>query len=112
MDIGDIGLLVCAALYALTCIVLFAFATREEKTPTERIIAKKILPEYFEEVIKGNKRFEIRKDEDNIKAGDIVILKEWNGTEYTGREVNYRVTYVFRDVPEYGLQERYCIFCW
>lgn len=37
----------------------------------ERIVEKKIMPEFFDEVIKGNKKIEIRKDEDSIKTGDV-----------------------------------------
>lgn len=37
----------------------------------------KILPQYFEEVLKGNKTFEIRKNDRDFKIRDILILKEW-----------------------------------
>lgn len=76
-----------------------------------RKISKKILPQYFKEVLEGTKTFEIRKDEDNIKPGDWVTLKEWDG-EYTGRVFMAQVSYVLRNVPEYGLKDGYCIFCW
>ena len=46
---------------------------------------------------------EIRKDEDDIQAGDILTLREWNGSQYTGRVANMLVKYVLRDVPQYGL---------
>ncbi|EGO5031448.1 MULTISPECIES: DUF3850 domain-containing protein [Bacteria] len=42
-----------------------------EKEPT--IHELKILPEYFEAVVSGNKRFEIRKNDRNYKNGNIVI---------------------------------------
>lgn len=80
-----------------------------------KIVTKKILPEYFELVKSGRKTFEIRKDEDCIEAGDTLILKEvnqTNPTEYTGRYVKVKVTYVLRNVPEYGLAENHCIICW
>lgn len=35
-----------------------------------KIIEKKILPEYFNEVIHDSKKFEIRKDEDDLQIGD------------------------------------------
>ena len=75
------------------------------------IIRKKILPEYFEVVQENRKKFELRKDEDNIQVGDELILEEWNG-EYTGRYTNRKVTYVLRNVPEYGLNDGYCIIGW
>lgn len=75
-------------------------------------IEKKILPEYYNAVISGSKTFELRKDEDNIQAGDFIVLKEWDGKRYTGRQTWRRAKYVLRDVPEYGLCLGYCIVGW
>lgn len=75
-------------------------------------INKKILPEYFNAVIEGRKNFEIRKDEDNIQEGDAIVLKEWDGKQYTGRETGRNVTFVLRNCPEYGLKNGYCIIGW
>ena len=75
-------------------------------------VEKKILPKYFKEVYAGNKRFELRKDEDNIQVGDRLWLREWNGKRYTGNGYITTVTYVLRNVPEYGLAEGYCIIGW
>ena len=75
-------------------------------------VIKKILPEYFGAVISGVKNFEIRKDEDDLQVGDVLILQEWNGRDYSGRCVSRRITYVLRNVPEYGLKEGYCIVGW
>ena len=73
-------------------------------------IEKKILPKYFEEVINGKKTFELRKDEDNILPGDILILHEWSSDKgYSGRKAIMHVSYVLRNCPEYGLAEGYCI---
>lgn len=76
-----------------------------------KTVNKKILPEYFSEVLKGTKTFELRKDEDEIQVGDIIVLNEWNG-DFTGRKISKKVTYVLRDKPLYGLQEGYCIAYW
>lgn len=73
---------------------------------------KKILPKYFDAVIHDKKKFEIRKDEDDLRIGDAVILKEWNGEKYTGREVGRNIVYILRDAPEYGLMPGYVIFGW
>ena len=70
---------------------------------------KKLLTEYFEDVVLNRKTFELRKDEDNIQAGDVLILMEWDGKDYTGRTVYTDVTYVLRDVPQYGLMDGHCI---
>lgn len=76
-----------------------------------KVVTKKILPKYFIEVQAGRKNFELRKDEDDIQAGDILVLNEFNPANgnSTGRSIKRRVTYVLRNVPGYGLQEGYCI---
>lgn len=77
-----------------------------------KIVEKKILPKHFDEVIHDRKRFEIRKDEDDLQIGDAVILEEWDGEKYTGRRVGRNIVYILRDVPEYGLMTGYVIFGW
>lgn len=72
----------------------------------------KILPEYFSEVKKGTKRFELRKNDRDFKVGDSVMLNEWTGGKYTGRCSFHIISYVLKDCPEYGLKDGYCIFGW
>lgn len=83
--------------------------TWKDENPDFQIVEKKILPQYFRDVSNGRKGFELRKDEDKIKAGDILLLREhsWNG--YTGNCKAIRVKYVLRDVEKFGLKEGYCI---
>jgi len=52
-------------------------------------IKKKILPEYFELVKSGKKKFELRLVDFDIKEGDILVLEEWNPKtkKYTGRKI-------------------------
>lgn len=71
-------------------------------------VEKKIRHEFFTEVLANMKTFELRKDEDDIQAGDVLILKEWVG-HYTGATVEKEVTYVLRDAEQYGLKKGYCI---
>ena len=87
-------------------------AESKDLAPTGAVIEKKILPTFFDAVMSGKKRFEIRKDEDKIAVGDTVRLREWDGSKYTGKSCSVLVTYVLRDMPEYGLKVGYCIFCW
>ena len=77
-----------------------------------KVVEKKILPKYFSAVIHDKKKFEIRKDDDNLQIGDAVILKERDGEKYTGRVVGRIIVYILRDVPEYGLMPGYVIFGW
>lgn len=72
-------------------------------------IKKKILPEYFSAILSEQKTFELRKDEDDIQVGDLLVLREWDGEKYTGRAINAYAMYVLRNAPQYGLMEGYCI---
>lgn len=74
-----------------------------------KTIEKKILPAYFKEAQAGRKMFELRKDDSDYEAGDILVLREWDGYQYTGNEVKREITYILRDVPGYGLEKGYCI---
>lgn len=49
----------------------------------------KILPEYFQAVIDGRKKAELRTNDRDFKVGDYLLLAEWNnGTdEYSGRKI-------------------------
>lgn len=74
-----------------------------------RQVEKKVLPEYYKEIRGHRKMFEIRKDEDNIQVGDVLVLREWDGEKYTGSKTRREVTYILRDAEEYGLMQGYCI---
>lgn len=56
----------------------------------------KILPEYFNEVVSGNKKSEIRYNDRNYRVGDILSLKEWD-SRYSGRHVEVRITHILDD---------------
>ena len=61
-----------------------------------KIVEKKVLPEYFEAILIGKKKYELRLNDFDIAEGDMLFLREWdaNTKTYTGREVTKRVTYV------------------
>lgn len=75
----------------------------------KKIVRKKILPEYMDLIVEGKKNFEIRRDEDDIQEGDILVLEEWEAGKYKHRVVKAEVTYVLRNKQEYGLKPGYCI---
>ena len=56
----------------------------------------KILPEYFEAVKTGIKKFECRINDRDYKVGDILDLKEWDGN-YTSNHLRVKVTYMLSD---------------
>ena len=79
-----------------------------------KTVNKKIWPQFFNDVLHHGKRFEIRKDEDDIQPGDILNLQEWDPAkeEYTGRQAACTVTYVFRAdnyEQDFGLKPGICI---
>ena len=57
----------------------------------------KILPIYFEPVLKGIKTFEIRKNDRGYHVGDSILLKEWEGDHYSGREALFDITYLLEN---------------
>lgn len=69
----------------------------------------KILPEYFQAVRNGDKRAELRKDDRGYAVGDVLILREWDGHEYTGSAITVKISHILRNCPVYGLVDGYCI---
>lgn len=76
---------------------------------------------YFEQAVKGTKKFEVRKNDRNYQPGDIIIMQEIeddNGPAvcYTGRFVLCKIGYMLEDfegltpgfvaftiIPDYGV---------
>lgn len=54
----------------------------------------KILPEYFQAVIDGRKKAELRTNDRDFKVGDYLLLVEWDGgtDEYTGRKIGVEIS--------------------
>lgn len=69
----------------------------------------KILPQYFEEALKGKKPFEVRLNDRDFKLGDIVVLEEWDGEKYTGREISGKIKYILTDEFK-GITPGYVVF--
>jgi len=63
---------------------------------------------YFQAIIDGRKTFELRQNDRSFKAGDILILEEYNPeTEsYTGRSCTKKVGFIIEG--EWGLAEGIC----
>lgn len=61
-----------------------------------KTITKKCWPEYFEAILSGKKKYELRLNDFEIKKGDALVLEEWDPKtkSYTGRSIQKRVTYV------------------
>lgn len=81
-----------------------------------KTIHKKIWREYFEEIISGKKKLELRLADFEVNEGDILVLEEWDKKKkaYTGRKVEVIATYIIKtngqkfwssaEVGKYGFQ--------
>jgi len=72
----------------------------------------KIQKQYFDQVLKGNKRFELRKNDRNYKPGDLIhFIDPDTNDEFPSERAKsmYRITYVLKNVPESGLLNGYCV---
>lgn len=71
----------------------------------------KIFPKYFEPILSNDKKFELRRiKQSDFKIGDKVVLLEFDGICFTGRKKTIIITYVLKDVKNYGLDENFLIF--
>lgn len=72
----------------------------------------KIECRYLLEILYEGKTFEIRKDDRGYKVGDTIHFVDPDGKEFPGfwRKLLFRITYILRNVPQYGLDKDYCIF--
>jgi hypothetical protein len=70
----------------------------------------KCWPEYFTEIQKRSKTFEIRRNDREFALGDTLILKEWIPDKqcFSGKFVERKVTYVFPE-GHFGLDKKYII---
>lgn len=81
-----------------------------------KTIEKKVLPKYFQAILDGKKKFELRLGDFDCQEGDTLKLREWdpNCSDYTGRELEKIISYVIRtkeisfwpeeDIDKYGYQ--------
>ncbi len=86
---------------------------------SKRII-KKVLPEYFQDILDGKKKYELRLNDFDIEPGDTLVLEEYTSADpetrkATGRALEKEVTYLRKfklqdlwwsekDIKEKGIQ--------
>lgn len=74
----------------------------EKKLPCGRILHRlKTEPKYFQDSQNGLKDFEVRLNDRDFQAGDLLELAEWTLEGYTGRTLIRRIKYLLDD-------ERFC----
>lgn len=66
---------------------------------------------FYSDQEKGNKMFELRKDDRPYKVGDFFLSQEFDSKSdtYTGKEETYVISYILRNAEGFGLKEGYCI---
>jgi len=86
---------------------------------SQRII-KKVLPDYFQDIVDGKKKYELRLNDFEVEVGDVLVLEEWTSVnpvtrKPTGRVLEKTVTYLWKfklqdlwwsenDLKEKGIQ--------
>lgn len=73
----------------------------------------KIKYEYLIEVESGNKTFELRKNDRDYKIGDLInfvcVDNETEEEIILNTTSIYKITYILKDVQQFGLDKDYCI---
>ena len=61
-----------------------------------RVVIKKIAPIWFEQILLGKKKYELRLNDFEVEEGDTLLLEEWteNPKAPTGRKIEKKVTSV------------------
>ena len=67
----------------------------------KKIHLLKIEDEYLKAIKNGIKTFELRKNDRDYQVGDLI--------KFSKDKDIYRITYILKDVKEYGLDSNYCI---
>ena len=57
----------------------------------------KILPQFFKDVLSGEKTFEVRKNDRPFKKGDMLALNEFDGQYYTGNSCIVYIDYILNN---------------
>lgn len=70
----------------------------------------KTWPKYFWDVVRGEKEFEVRKDDRNFAVGDTIQLQEWSPeiAQFTGSHCNAEVVYKLNG-GQFGIADGYCV---
>jgi hypothetical protein len=80
------------------------------------LIEKKVWSEYFQMILDGTKKYELRLADFEVEPGDMLWLREWDKDKknYTGREIRKPVSYVLKtkdikfwseeEISKYGYQ--------
>ena len=80
----------------------------------------KIEKKHFQAILDGKKNFEVRNNDRDFQVDDLITFDVYEDTNLFGKQkviacdsgkgLVFKVTYVLKDIPEYGLDEKYCVF--
>jgi len=64
-------------------------------------IKKKVWPEYFQQILNGKKKFELRLADFDIKEGDVLVLEEFDPetNTYSGRKIKKKAKSIIKFNP-------------
>lgn len=64
----------------------------------------KTWPSFFDQVLSGEKTFELRRDDRGFQIGDELVLREWlpQLERYTGRAILVEITHLIRGPKSFG----------
>jgi len=67
--------------------------------------------EYFEQILSGSKKFELRLNDRNFQVGDLAKLTEYDveSKYYSGRYITIKITSVLQNDESLGLVNGFCI---
>ena len=54
-------------------------------TNTSQRIIKKVLPDYFQDIVDGKKKYELRLNDFEVEPGDVLVLEEWTSVDSVSR---------------------------
>lgn len=76
-------------------------ARRPEAKEPAKIHELKTMPEFFQHLWEGRKKFEIRKDDRGFRAGDTLRLQEYllSDQKYTKRWMEAKVNRIWKRLP-------------
>lgn len=82
----------------------------ERRTSKMAVHYLKIKDEYYKDIERGSKTFELRKNDRDFKVGDILMLIKLDGEgKETDQVIKKKVVYILKDCPKYGLKDGYAI---
>jgi len=68
----------------------------------------KTLPEYYEKIVSGDKKFEIRENDRGFRVGDTLCLEEYSPEKgFSGFSMQFKVSYILYG-GNFGIEKGYC----